>query len=443
MAFDVRVYNIVILGFAFMAVFTAFQTTGIIEQTVINSIKNDSQAHNETDTKSANGYYSLCIVYSVFAAANWIAPSIVTAIGPRLAMFLSAIVYTGFIAVFLKLKAWALYMMSAILGLAAAVIWTAQGNYLTLNSDKETMPRNSGLFWAMFQCSYLFGNLLIYFEFQGQEYIKADVRTTVYTILTVVCGVGVLLFLLLKKPPDTEMHSVNEDSGEGDPEGPLHSIKRAFQLFKMKEMVLLEICFFYTGLELTFFSGVFGTCVGNVVHFGNNAESYIGICGILIGAGEVVGGASFGIFGSKTIKFGRDPIILLGYIVHMAAFYLCFLNFPGNSPVEKSDAATYITPVAGIAFACAFLLGFGDSCFNTQIYSILGSLFARDSAAVFALYKFTQSTAAAAAFFYSSELLLEWQLLIMVVFGTIGTLSFFIVEWGIKASPSHLGYNKI
>ena len=31
MAFDVRVYNVVVLGFAFMALFTAFQTTGIIE----------------------------------------------------------------------------------------------------------------------------------------------------------------------------------------------------------------------------------------------------------------------------------------------------------------------------------------------------------------------------------------------------------------------------
>ncbi len=70
--------------------------------------------------EGADGYYSLCIVYAVFAAANWIAPSIVSVTGPRLAMFLSAIVYTGFIAVFLKLKAWALYMMSTFLGIAAA-----------------------------------------------------------------------------------------------------------------------------------------------------------------------------------------------------------------------------------------------------------------------------------------------------------------------------------
>ena len=71
-------------------------------------------------TFHANGYYSLSIVYTVFAAANWVSPSIVSAIGPRMSMFFSAIVYTGFIAVFLKLKAWSLYMMSAFIGFAAA-----------------------------------------------------------------------------------------------------------------------------------------------------------------------------------------------------------------------------------------------------------------------------------------------------------------------------------
>lgn len=59
--------------------------------------------------------------------------------------------YSGFIASFLYPLTWLLYLMSALLGIAAAVMWTAQGNYLTLNSTDETMARNSGLFWALFQ----------------------------------------------------------------------------------------------------------------------------------------------------------------------------------------------------------------------------------------------------------------------------------------------------
>lgn len=81
-----------------------------------------------------------------------------------------------------------------------------------------------------------------------------------------------------------------------------------------------------------------------------------------------------------------------------------------------------------MAIACAFLLGLGDSSFNTQIYSILGSLYSEQSAPAFALFKFFQSLTAAAGFFYSNVLELHWQLLILVVTGTLGTISFFNVE---------------
>lgn len=32
------------------------------------------------------------------------------------------------------------------------VIWTGQGNFLTINSTPETISRNSGIFWALLQC---------------------------------------------------------------------------------------------------------------------------------------------------------------------------------------------------------------------------------------------------------------------------------------------------
>lgn len=39
---------------------------------------------------------------------------------------------------------------------------------------------------------------------------------------------------------------------------------------------------------------------------------------------------------------------------------------------------------------CSFLIAFGDACFNTQVLSILGSIYASDSAPAFALFKFVQ-----------------------------------------------------
>ena len=43
------------------------------------------------------------------------------------------------------------------------------------------------------------------------------------------------------------------------------------------------------GFELTFFSGVYGTSVGQNQHFGDSAKSLVGLTGIMIGVGEIVG----------------------------------------------------------------------------------------------------------------------------------------------------------
>lgn len=43
------------------------------------------------------------------------------------------------------------------------------------------------------------------------------------------------------------------------------------------------------GLELSFYSGVYGTCIGATTQFGDSAKGLIGISGIVVGVGEIVG----------------------------------------------------------------------------------------------------------------------------------------------------------
>lgn len=62
------------------------------------------------------------------------------------------LLYRFFIVTFLFPRTWLLYAASVLIGAGAAAIWTGQGNYLTLNSDADTISRNSGVFWAMLQC---------------------------------------------------------------------------------------------------------------------------------------------------------------------------------------------------------------------------------------------------------------------------------------------------
>uniref|UniRef100_A0A673YFV4 Major facilitator superfamily domain containing 11 n=1 Tax=Salmo trutta TaxID=8032 RepID=A0A673YFV4_SALTR len=439
--------NIIILGFGFMFMFTAFQTCGNIEQTVIKSF-NSTEFHG-------SGYTSMAIIYGVFSASNLIAPSVVAVIGPQLSMFFSGLVYSGYIAMFIHPYTWSFYTASVVVGIAAAILWTAQGNLLTINSTDATIGRNSGIFWALLQFSLFFGNMYIYFAWHGHVHISDKDRQTVFISLTVISLVGSFLFFLIQKPePEATPSEASESLLQTESTESASIVltdmcplltEKALQLSVTKEMLLLSISIAYTGLELTFYSGVYGTCIGAMTQFGDDAKSLIGLSGIFIGLGEILGGGVFGML-NKCNRFGRNPVVLLGLITHFVAFYLIFLNIASDAPIapeEGTHLQAYITPSVEVALLCSFLLGLGDSCFNTQLLSIVGFMFREDSAPAFAVFKFVQSITAALAFFYSNYLLLHWQLLIMVVVGFLGTLSFFVAEWVVVSSRRDTDYDSI
>ncbi|XP_062874923.1 UNC93-like protein MFSD11 [Trichomycterus rosablanca] len=444
--------NIIILGGSFMFMFTAFQTCGNIEQTVIKSF-NSTEFHG-------SGYTSMAIIYGVFSASNLIAPSVVAVIGPQLSLFFSGLVYSGYIATFIHPFTWSFYTASVLVGIAAAVLWTAQGNLLTINSTDSTIGRNSGIFWALLQLSLIFGNLYIYFAWHGKSHISDKDRQTVFISLTVISLVGNFLFFLIQRvepevvPSEASESLLPGDSSESNsvtvtPQGigvqAWVAFKKSIQLSMTKEMLLLSISIAYTGLELTFYSGVYGTCIGAMNSFGDNAKSLIGLSGIFIGIGEILGGSLFGML-NQCNKYGRNPVVLLGLVTHVLAFFLIFLNIASDAPLAPEQGTQlqgFLTPSVETALLCSFLLGLGDSCFNTQLLSIVGFVFRDDSASAFAVFKFVQSITAALAFFYSNYLLLHWQLLIMVVVGFVGTLSFFAAEWMVCNRRQNSDYDSI
>uniref|UniRef100_A0A1B6FCW5 UNC93-like protein MFSD11 n=1 Tax=Cuerna arida TaxID=1464854 RepID=A0A1B6FCW5_9HEMI len=417
MIIDRRLLNVTTLGLAFMLVFTAFQTMGNIEQTVLESI------HKEDPTFTGNGYTSLAIIYSVFAVCNWLSPSMISVLGPRLTMFVGGIIYGLFIASFLWPQTWLLYSASAMIGVGAAAIWTGQGTYLTLNSDSTTISRNSGIFWAMLQSSMFFGNIFVSFAFHNKTHIDAGTRMLVFSVLCVVCGLGVVVLLLLPRPRTHDGECVPQTEA-----APLKALKGAFTLFLTKEMLLLCVTFLYTGFELSFYSGVYSSCIGFTKELGEGVKTLVGLSGIFIGFGEVLGGVMFGLLGSRTMRWGRDPIVILGFIIHMVAFFIIYLNLPDSAPFGDTPEKAYIQSSAVLAIFCSFLLGLGDSCFNTQVLSILGGMYPDDSAPAFAIFKFTQSLSAAGSFFYSNQVGLHMQLYMLAAWGTVGTFTFCLVE---------------
>ena len=97
--------------------------------------------------------------------------------------------------------------------------------------------------------------LFQYFQFRGLEDVDKDTRTVVTMTLLGVGLVGTAVFLLLRPTS-----SGSDSTAAG---GPYAALKRAFAIFITKDMLLLSITNFYTGLMLTFWSGVYGPSIAN------------------------------------------------------------------------------------------------------------------------------------------------------------------------------------
>ncbi|GMT32974.1 hypothetical protein PFISCL1PPCAC_24271 [Pristionchus fissidentatus] len=418
--------NVVQLGAGFFFIFLAFNSQGFIEEPVIESSKG---------IDSGAGYYSLAIIYFVFTFANFVAAPIVDIITAKWAMVLGGCCYAAFLAGFLFLNAAYLYISSAVLGFGAAIIWTGQGTYLAKNCTEQTSGRNSSMLWAMLQGSLVGGGIFLFATFQASgttDHIAEGTVKILYSVFTVLAILGIVIIAFLPPPPAHLAVATNN----GERKDYAQLIVSTFKLMPNRNMLFLAIVFAYTGIEQSFWTGIYPSCISFTKQLGGNTNSLVALNAILSGLGQCIAGGLFGVLGSKTAKLGRDMIVLMGGIIHLVAFGLVFLNFPFDANLKKTDEIGFIQPNVPIALGIGFLLGFGDACWNTQIYAHLVANFPKQSSQAFALYKFYQSALSCAAFFYSPSLQLPYHLIIMVVFSLLAAVAFFIVERMSKRTES-------
>ena len=139
---------------------------------------------------------------------------------------------------------------------------------------------------------------------------------------------------------------------------------------------------------------------------------------------------------------GRDPIVVLGFILSMLAYFLTFLAIPNSANLNETEELAFIDPNRflvivlnlefdalfsdtwsfSLHFFWAFLMPASTPKWDSdhflmwrtkstnlttdisQITSILGGVFKEQSSSAFAIFKFMQSLSAAIAFFYSPYL---------------------------------------
>lgn len=426
---DKRLMNISILGLGFMFVFTSFLTVSNIEKTVLKSIEKDDPSF------TGDGYTSLCIIYGVFALCNWLAPAIIGAIGSRKSIWLGSTCYVLFLTPFLWPSNILLYTTSVLLGFGASIIWTGQGTYLTMNSDSSTISRNSGIFWAMSKISICIGNVFMILVLRDKTELNESTRKLVFTVLTVVCGFGTIILMVLRPSVDADGKENEANLQKAISVIPKQELRDSMRLLMTKDMLLLSTLFLFTGLHVSFYSGVYSSCIAFTKSLGTNTKQLLGYTGILIGVGEVTGGLLCSVLGknsersnSKFSGLSRSTVIIISFFINIVAYGLIFINLPNDSPFGDTYTKSIIKPNSHMAVFCGFLLGLGDSGFTTQIYNIIGVKYSNNSASATSLFMFMQATSAALSFFYSNQFGIYIQITILAIVMTIGTLSFLIVD---------------
>ena len=108
-----KLLNIVLLGVVFMT--TASRTPISIQKTVLYSAKQpNTTGHVEGFT--GDGYVANSLLYASFAAANFLAPWVISLTGPKHAMLLGGLGYTAYAAQLLHLADPLLYTCALLNG---------------------------------------------------------------------------------------------------------------------------------------------------------------------------------------------------------------------------------------------------------------------------------------------------------------------------------------
>ena len=404
--------NIIINGICFLFIFSGYRSNQDIAQRVLKSYEIETENSTNPFT-GVDGYKANSLVYLAFAIFTWITPIIVDYFQPKKSMIIGGLTYAAILACHIYPDNLVLILMSIVNGAGSAILWTAQGAFVVLNSSEKDVIKNSAIFWTIFQMSYFFGNFYIYFAWSGVEQISSDQRIPLYIIFAGLAIVGCFGLLL------TEEKSVEKDENIKFSDI-WAKVGQSFQMLKSKHMLLACITFGYTGFHFCFQAMIYATCIAETVTFGKDTDKLMGMNGIVTGLGQI----SAGLILSTTKILKSHQVILLSLAATICGITMIFYNFGSDckngQTFSKDSESIYL-----LSLVPAFLLGFSYSGINTQIYTFIRKYYPETPAPGFAIFKFIQSIFVASGFYWFSGLRLDSQCGLMFVFVVISCLSFY------------------
>ena len=263
------------------------------------------------------GFYSLAILYLVYAFASLFATPIVIKLGEPLSLTFGSLCYSTYIASFILASASikypeinlynsiiekVIYIASAINGFGAAILWVAQGRYISRIATNQNKGAYNSIFWGFYQSSQVIGMLI-------NAIVLSNTDTfTFYCVMTSMCIFSSLFFLFLPSvipSPDEQQEIYNFRQNMED----------TCIMLVNKRMVILYMAFITTGINYaisgSIFTPMFVDSMDKVAGSDDEKASKALYAMLGLGAGEIFGAFAFGKITDQMTKHAIQVVNLL------------------------------------------------------------------------------------------------------------------------------------
>ncbi|KGB79054.1 hypothetical protein I307_02859 [Cryptococcus deuterogattii 99/473] len=339
---------------------------------------------------TANG-----VLYGVFAFMGIFAGSINNILGPRLTLSIGASGYSLYVGALWAYQVhgtrWFLILAGGLLGVTAALLWSAQGSIMMSYSMEKDKGRAFSLFWSIFQMGTLIG-AAIALGIQAHSTLPS-VSTGVYLAFMIIqlTAIGTSWLIL---PPHLVVRGDGTIVKLDDAITPKEEARHFLKMFKDWRMLLLFPMFFA--------SNYFYAYQGAITAFLFNGRTRA-LVSLLTGLGAIIGAILIGVVldrvplsRKKRSMIGCLTVIVLNIIIWVGGlvFQLKFTRHTEHTVWDWSDGAA----TGPIILLMSYYIG--DAAFQGLAYYTM-SCISNDPfklARMAGYYKGVQSAGAAVSF---------------------------------------------
>uniref|UniRef100_A0A0N4ZT48 UNC93-like protein MFSD11 n=1 Tax=Parastrongyloides trichosuri TaxID=131310 RepID=A0A0N4ZT48_PARTI len=408
--------NVIQLSSGVVILFSSFSCHGFITVAVLKTL-----VQINPDIYKDCAYIALCFYYSSFMISCLCSAFIVSKIGSKVGLIFGSLCFTIYMLQFILFYEYIFYLLNILLGFAAAILWTSQGEKLASYSDVETSERNTTIFMAITQNGILFGGifmLIIAFGVDNIDHLSLiDIRIY-YIIFSAICFVGVLTFIFLPNAiiiNDFEKRMPLNSLNDKEMEEETKNCKKSslIKIATKKEMITLIPIYLFLGVSLSFFSVVIPSLLPSSESLKKHIEWFGPICYILFGFGQICGSFTFSFLTKHSGILSKKGKVLLAMFGYSFSFSVFILYIPHNS----LRGYGFLTPLMSVLALANFIYGFSDIMFKTQVTSELLEILPKNGGEAFALFNFWIAAGAASSFL--SSMYINFLIQCSILFGML------------------------